>query len=95
MFYDTDIDILNPVDLHTVLKTIQGDVQPFFMSISFEDGIIIDITHRAFCEKDQNLTLDSYLRIHDRIYKVIELKSWSDYVTLHLFLCRSDFAEVV
>lgn len=94
MFYDTDIDILNPANLHKVMKTIQGDVQPFFTSISFEDGINIDITHRAFCDKDQYLNLDSYLRIHGRIYKVMELKDWSDYVTINLFLCRSDIAEV-
>lgn len=89
MFKDTNIEILNPDNLNQVIKTIDGDVQPYQKSITFEDGYVIDISIRAFCDKDALIDLNSYLGIGGSIYKVMELKEWSDYLTLSLYQCKS------
>lgn len=88
MFNDTGINILNPTNLAMVIKTINGNVQPYTKNISYEDGYELEITKRAFCDQDVQLDVTTYIRIEGQIYKIIELKEWSDYVELYLYLCK-------
>jgi hypothetical protein len=91
MFKDTKMEILNSVGL-TVIKTILADVQPHSKNVSFEDGYSLEVTHRVFCEKDDQLNLARYVRIEGQIYIVLDLKEWSEYVELFLYRCKSDFS---
>lgn len=85
------MELLNPVDL-SVFQIIYGDVQPYIKNISFEDGYTLEITHRAFCDKDDQLNLARYVRIETEIYIVLDLREWSDYVELFLYRCQSNFS---
>jgi hypothetical protein len=91
MFNDTKLEMLESSNL-TVIKTIDADVQPFSKSLSFEDGYILEITHRAFCDKDAQLELCRYVRVDGQIYVVLDSKEWSDYTELFLYRCKLDFA---
>jgi hypothetical protein len=91
MFNDMKMEILNSIGL-TVIKTIYVDVQPHMKNVSFEDGYTLEIAYRAFCEKDDQLSLARYVRIENQIYIVLDLKEWSDYVELFLYRCKSDFS---
>lgn len=91
MFADTKLEILNSADL-TVMKTIYADVQPYGKSISYEDGYTLEVTHRAFCDKDSLLGMGGYVRIGDQILIILDMEEWSDYVELHLYRCKPDFA---
>jgi hypothetical protein len=91
MFYDTKLEMLESSNL-TVIKTIDADVQPFSKSIAFEDGYTLEITHRAFCDKDVQVELCRYVRVDDQIYIVLDSKEWSDYMELFLYRCKPDFA---
>jgi hypothetical protein len=91
MFKDMKMEILDSVAL-TVIKTIYTDVQPHTKNVSFEDGYTLEITHRAFCEKDDQLSLARYVRIEGKIYIILDLKEWSEYVELFLYRCKSDFS---
>jgi hypothetical protein len=91
MFNDTKMEILDTSAL-TVIKTICADVQPHTKNVSFEDGYTLEITHRAFCEKDDQLSLARYVRIKGEIYFILDLKEWSNYMELFLYRCKSDFS---
>lgn len=86
MFYDTEIKVLT--EQLQEFKTIYADVQPYDRSISFEDGIEIDITQRAFCDVDPEIGKDSYMSIKAKLYKVMKIKTWSDYMELWLYECN-------
>jgi hypothetical protein len=88
MFNDTKMEILDSSAL-TVIKTIYADVQPYTKNVSFEDGYTLD---RAFCDKEDQLSLARYVRIESEIYIVLDLKEWNDYVELFLYRCKSDFS---
>jgi hypothetical protein len=90
MFYDSKLEMLESSNL-TVIKTIDADVQPFSKSIAFEDGCILDITHRVFCDNDAQLELCRYVRVDVQIYVVLDSKEWSDYTELFLYRCKPDF----
>ncbi|AIQ11339.1 hypothetical protein [Paenibacillus durus] len=92
MFYKTKLDLLDSLDL-TVMKTIYADIQPYIKSYSFEDGITLEITHRAFCDKEANMEKNHYVRIDDSIFIILDLKEWSDYLELYLYQCKPDFAS--
>lgn len=91
MFSDTKVEILESVNL-TTIKTICADVQPYNKSLSYEDGYTLEVTHRAFCEKESNLLMSRYVRMDDQIYIILDLKEWSDYLELFLYRCKPDFA---
>lgn len=94
MFYDTKMEILDSVHVATI-QTIYADVQPHTKSISYEDGYTLEITHRAFCDQASGLRLNSYVRIADHIFIILDLKEWSDYLELYLYRCKPDFASGV
>lgn len=88
MFYDTEIIILANLEENSAIKTIPGDVQPYTKSLSFEDGYEIPITQRVFCEADAAIHLNRYFLIHQRMFKVMEMKEWSDYLEIFLYECK-------
>jgi hypothetical protein len=91
MFKDTKMEILDSSIL-TVIKTIYTDIQPHTKNVSFEDGYILEVTHQAFCEKDNQLSLARYVKVEGQIYIILDLKEWSDYLELFLYRCKSDFS---
>ncbi|AKL96136.1 hypothetical protein CACET_c26910 [Clostridium aceticum] len=90
MFYDTEVKILKDSTRDSVEKTIYADVQPYLRHYSFEDGYDIYITKRMFCEKEESITMDTYLLIEDKKYKVMEIKKWQDYLEVWLYESRRD-----
>jgi hypothetical protein len=91
MFNDTKLEILESLNL-TVIKSVYGDVQPYIKNYTFEDDISLEVTQRAFCDKQTDLELCQYIRIENQIYIVLDLKEWSDYIELFLYRCKPDFA---
>lgn len=87
MFYDTKIDILSGTDVNSIIKTVYGDFQPYYKTIAFEDGYTIEITKRVFCDRDNDITMESYFLIEKKKYKVIDIKEWSDYLEVYLYEC--------
>jgi len=86
MFYDTEMKILTE-QLQEV-KTVYGDIQPYDRNISFEEGIEIEITKRAFCDIEPLIGKDSYISIKENLFKVMKIKTWSDYTELWLYECN-------
>ena len=88
MFYDTRVGILTSFDTTEVIKSIDGDLQPYTKTINFDDGYQIEITKRLFCDRVSSINMGTYLLINNQKYVVIQMKTWSDY--LELFLYESD-----
>ena len=88
LFYDTEVKVLTSPDPASYIKTEYGDVQPFSKSVSFEDGFIIDITKRIFCDAGSFINIDSYVIISNEIYKVMEIKKWDSYIEAYLYKCK-------
>jgi hypothetical protein len=88
MFYNTECDVLD--EEKGKLARMQIDLQPYEKTIQFEDGIEIDITARAFCDKDAKITDTGYLKTGDKLYKIISLKVWSNYLECFLYVCERD-----
>lgn len=91
MFNDTKLEILESESLMTI-QTIYADVQPHIKNYTFEDDISLEVTHRAFCDKNSDLELYRYLQIDDQIYIILDLKEWSDHMELYLYRCKPNFA---
>ncbi|MGY0373216.1 hypothetical protein [Clostridium sp. JNZ J1-5] len=87
MFYDTQIDILSSADINSIMKTVYGDFQTYYKTIAFEDGYNIEITKRVFCDRDNDITMQSYFLIGKKKYKVMDIKEWSDYLEVYLYEC--------
>jgi hypothetical protein len=88
MFRDTHIEILD--GLFQMIDETEGDIQPYEKTISFEDGIEIEITQRVFCDVILAIDDNSYLRINGRLCKVMNIKKYSDYLELWLYECERD-----
>jgi hypothetical protein len=88
MFYNTECDVLD-AEKGQLVK-MQIDLQPYEKTIQFENGIEIDITARAFCDKNTNVTDIGYLKTGDKLYKIISLKEWSNYLECFLYVCECD-----
>ncbi|WP_429374611.1 hypothetical protein [Paenibacillus sp. DS2015] len=73
------------------IQSIYADVQPYIKSYTFEDDISLEVTQRAFCDKNSDLELYRLLRINNQIYIILDLKEWSDHMELYLYRCKSDF----
>lgn len=85
MFYDAEIKVLNK-DL-AESKTIYGDFQVYDKVIKFEDGIELEIRHRVFCDIEATINNEGYLLIEEVIYKIIDIKKWSDYLEIYIYEC--------
>lgn len=88
MFYNTECYVLDKDEVQ--IAKIMMDLQPYEKTIQFEDGIEIDITARAFCDRNVNITNIGYLKVKDTLYKIISLKEWSDYLECFLYVCERD-----
>jgi hypothetical protein len=88
MFNDTKVQIFDTNFQET--RLIYADVQPYEKSIIFEDGIEIAITQRAFCEIAPEIAECSYMRLNNRIFKIMKIKRWSDYLECWLYECERD-----
>lgn len=86
MFYDTEIKILT--EKLQEVKTIYADIQPYDKSITFEDSVEIEITKRVFCDIEQDIGKHSYISIKETLFKVMRIKTWSDYMELWLYECN-------
>lgn len=86
MFKDTQIQILN--GFFQQIAETDADIQPFEKTMTFEDGIDIEITKRAFCEALPQIDDQSYLKNSSKLYKVMKIKPYSDYLELWLYECE-------
>jgi hypothetical protein len=88
MFYDMEI-----LDADfTPIQSIMADAQPYRKSFPFEDGYTLETTFRAFCPLESLLQWNRYVRIGMRVFIILDIKEWSDYVELYLYRCKLDFA---
>jgi len=83
MFHDTKIEILQNTDAVSI-KTIYTDVQPY----SFDYGITLEISKRAFCDVDEEISNESYFRMDGVYYKILNVKGWSDHMEVLLYQCK-------
>lgn len=83
MFYDKKANVLDG-DLNK-FSTIDIDLQPYAKNMKFEDGIELQISHRAYCDSYPLLNLKGYLRIDAIDYKVLDIKDWEDYMEVLLY----------
>nr|DAJ70587.1 MAG TPA: hypothetical protein [Caudoviricetes sp.] len=88
MFKDTQIEILDGSLKHIV--NIDADVQPFDKTMQFEDNIEIEITQRAFCGIIPQIDDKSYLIINGKLYKIMKIKPYSDYLEFWLYECERE-----
>lgn len=86
MFYDTKVQIIDGSFQRKGLVYV--DMQPFDNSIIFEDGIEILISKRVFCDIRPEINMDSYILCNDKLYKVMKIKTWSDYMECWLYECE-------
>lgn len=87
MFYDTTVEILDNRTSPPV-ETVRGDVQPHVKKYRYEDGYELETTKRLFCDRVSSINNDSYIRIGTDLYKVLEMKEWSDHLELYLYKCK-------
>ncbi|OLN26454.1 hypothetical protein [Desulfosporosinus metallidurans] len=88
MFNDTKVQLLNATFQETGL--IDADVQPYEKSLLFEDGIEIEITKRAFCDIVPEIDDQSYMRLNNKLYKIMKVKPRSDYLESWLYECERE-----
>jgi hypothetical protein len=90
MFYDTKIEILDG-SFQKASET-DADIQPFEKTMTFDDSIEIEITKRAFCDMVYPIDYNCYLEITGKLYKIMNIKAYSDYLELWLYECERDAA---
>ena len=88
MFYNTECSVLDKDK--TKLLDIWVDLQPYEKTLQYEDDIEVEITARAFCDKFSEITNYGYFQIRDKVYKIINIKEWSDYMECLLYQCECD-----
>ncbi|HEY5585469.1 MAG TPA: hypothetical protein VIK78_13410 [Ruminiclostridium sp.] len=86
MFYDTKIEVYENLESY-LSKTIYADVQPYTGTVRFNYGLSLEISNRVFCDVDNSINENSYLKIADQFYKVLGIKEWSDYMEVYLYRC--------
>lgn len=87
MFSNTRIEILQSPEVSPV-KVVYGDVQPYSGNMSFDYGISLEISKRAFCDIDFLIDESCYFKIDTAKYKVLAIKVWSDYLEIFLYKCK-------
>lgn len=91
MFFDTKVSILDGSFTKTGEALV--DLQPFEKAISFEDGITIEVSKRAFFDASAAVDLACYLETATALYKVMELKRWDDFSVALLYECEVAYAK--
>jgi len=88
MFNDTLIKIYSNSDSSSYVKSIYADVQPYSGTVTFDYGVTLEISKRAFCDVDKEINDEPYFRIDDVYYKVLNVKGWSDHMEVFLYRCK-------
>ena len=70
---------------NTPLKTIYGDFQEYETTIMIGD-YTFNITKRLFIDFEPLIDMEGYFKIKNFIYKILNIKSDSDYMELWLYL---------
>ena len=63
------------------------DLQPYHQTLSFEDGLSVEVTHRAFVSGQPAVDESHYLLIGSKLYKIMRITVWDDYTELWLARC--------
>ena len=84
---ETQVLLLGNDPNNTPLKTIFGDLQQYETAIQIGD-YTFNITKRLFIDFEPLINMQGYLKIQDLIYKILDIKSDSDYQELLLYLCN-------
>lgn len=63
------------------------DLQPYHQTLSFEDGLSVEVTHRAFANGQLTLDESHYLQLGPKLYKIMRISFWDDYTELWLARC--------
>ncbi len=63
------------------------DLQPYHQALSFEDGLSVEVTHRAFVNGQPTVDESCYLQIGSMLYKIMRISFWDDYTELLLARC--------
>lgn len=88
MWEETIVEILGDTPLNTPLKMLYGDFQDFEKIIKIEN-YEFDCTNRLFIDYIEPLIDNkTYLKIKGSIYKVMKVKTCSDYMELYLYLLQ-------
>lgn len=90
MFNDTKVQLLNASFQET--GVIYADVQPYEKSLLFEEGIEILVTQRVFCDIVPAIDDQSYMKINNKLFKVMNIKERSDYLECWLYECERDIS---
>lgn len=88
MFYDTTVEILAD-RTSSPIETIEADLQPHIKKYIFEDGYELETTKWLFCDRVSSFNNDSYIKVQTELYKVLEIKEWSDYLEVFLYQCKT------
>ena len=88
MFYNTECNVLDKDKMNLI--EIWVDIQPYEKTLQYEDDIEVEITARVFCHKISEVTKAGYFQMGDKVYKIIDIKEWSDYLECCLYQCECD-----
>jgi len=87
MFYNTKVKVYDYPG-STLIKTIYADLQPYSATLNLDYGLSLEISHRLFCDYIKDIGANSYLKIDCDYYKVMDIKTWSDYLEIYLYKCQ-------
>lgn len=91
MFQDTKIEILQSPE-GIPIKIIYADVQPYLGTLTFDYGVSLEISKKAFCDVDEVISDQVYFKIDGFYYKVLYVKAWSDHMEVFLYRCKRQVA---
>lgn len=87
MFDDTLIEILGNTYNNTPLKSVWGDLQDNTTTIK-NNGFEWDCTKLLIVDKDSLFQMNFYLKIENKIYKIIKIDSLAEHLEIYLFECN-------
>ena len=83
---DISIQILGNSPTNTVIKTIEGDLQSYSATIEIGE-YKFDISKRLFIDYiEPLLNIYGYLQVENKVYKILQVKEYSDYQEVWLYL---------
>jgi len=85
---EISIEILGNSPTNTTHATIEGDLQEYSATIEIEN-FKFEITKRLFIEHLEPLIdMSGYIKAENKIFKILKIKSFSDYMELWLYKIR-------
>lgn len=54
----------------------------------FDRGVTIEITYKSYCDTNDNIDSNAYLKIDDVEYKIIDLKKYQYHTMCTLYRCE-------